>query len=89
MNGIKLTTTTLNSNFTEVKAWDGAKEVGSLLLMRRRGYWTASHVGVVPSHRRRGIATAMYALARKQGMVIQPSEVQSPDGEALWASFSR
>lgn len=43
-------------------------------------------VSVHPDHRRKGIATAMYAHAEKLvGRPVAPSSAQSPDAQKLWA----
>jgi len=41
-------------------------------------------VGVLPSHRRKGIATALLTRAREDGYTVNHSPVRSPEGQA-WA----
>ena len=61
----------------EIKAFDGEQEVGTLLYTNDG---TPPTVEVVESHRRRGIATAMYALARRQGGDLGSADTGQTEG---------
>ncbi len=50
------------------------------------GQFSVSHVHVKPEHRRKGLASAMYAHGEKvAGKKLNPSRAQTEDGQALWA----
>jgi hypothetical protein len=62
----------------------GRREIGFLDLDSRGGPHTVNALSVSYSHRRRGVATAMWEHAKTLGYKPQHSDVQFPDGKA-WA----
>jgi len=70
----------------DVDAYLGDKWVGSAQFGEVRGPIALKgwDVRVEPDHRRRGLASAMYAFAKKAfKLPIQPGDFQTPEGEAF------
>ena len=62
--------------------------VGNLTI--NLGDFDANNVVVHPAHQRKGIASGLYSLAeQKLGIRMVPSDVQTPEGEALWNQTNR
>lgn len=60
--------------------------VGGALFNHKGGNLVPEGVQVDPAHRRKGLASAMYAHAQKlTGKTVIPSHDQTPMGQALWA----
>jgi GNAT superfamily N-acetyltransferase len=72
---------------TIVTAHHGGRQIGRASVYHSPGgLMTAEVVRVEPEHRRRGVASAMYAHAEKvTGRKMVPSSNRTPEGEALWA----
>jgi len=71
-----------------VEAWRGHSLVGWVNFEVVDDHLEAIDVVVEPRHRRRGIATAMYQLAKSLGNDIQRSAKQTGMGREFWASKS-
>lgn len=50
---------------------------------------TAALTNVIPSYRKRGVASTMYAYAKMLGNDVYPSRFQSDDGERMWMKWGR
>lgn len=70
---------------TQINAMHGGKRVGWALMTHQGANLHPDDVNVDPEHRRRGLASAMYAHAeRVTGKRILPSAQQQAPGQALW-----
>jgi 8-oxo-dGTP pyrophosphatase MutT (NUDIX family) len=68
---------------------DGNK-VGWLLYSKKNGYLQSHNINIIESHRRKGLADALYSLAEKEtGLKFKPSDIQTDEGKALWDSPNR
>jgi GNAT superfamily N-acetyltransferase len=65
------------------KTANGA-EVGWVNFENKDGTLEALDLSIQPAHRRRGIATEMYRLARELGNDIAPSKMQTGMGKQFW-----
>ncbi len=74
-------------NLLHVQAHDsGGNLVGETVMSHKPEGLRPDDVEVHPEHRRRGLASAMYAHAeRVSGRKVIPSTAQTPAGQALWA----
>jgi GNAT superfamily N-acetyltransferase len=71
---------------TQINAMHGGKRVGWALMTHQGASLHPDDVNVDPSHRRKGLASAMYAHAEKvTGKTVAPSQAQQDPGKALWA----
>jgi GNAT superfamily N-acetyltransferase len=77
----------VNAGMSQVHVHTAAGEhVGAATFMHHGPGLKVGSVVVDDAHQRRGVASAMYAHAEKMtGKKIQPSPVQTPEGQALWA----
>jgi len=70
---------------TQINAMHGGKRVGWALMTHQGANLHPDDVNVDPEHRRRGLASAMYAHAEKvTGKTVVPSQQQQAPGQALW-----
>jgi hypothetical protein len=70
---------------TQINAMHGGKRVGWALMTHRGATLHPDDVNVDLEHRRRGLASAMYAHAeRVTGKTVTPSNTQQAPGQALW-----
>jgi len=75
----------------QVTAHHNGQRVGHVTFSVNGNTMKPCNVEVVSEHRRKGLASAMYAHAESKawGRKIVPSGMQTPDGQALWAGNER
>lgn len=71
-----------------VKGQRARSRIGWVNFARVEDHLEAEDVYIEPRYRRRGLATAMYQLARKLGNDIQRSSKQTGMGREFWATKS-
>jgi GNAT superfamily N-acetyltransferase len=83
----------LSDDFGVVVKDSEGKEIGSAILRKEDGSFKAhpfEQIKVDAAHRRKGIASAMYAFAEQEtGLKAKPSDSQTMMGKSLWEQNDR
>ena len=73
-----------------VSAFKDGKKIATVGFQYKSGALIPYETIVEPEHRRKGLASAMYAYAEEQtGRRVKPATDQTPDAQALWSQPNR
>ena len=75
----------------EIHAWDKAGDYAGVIHFNEGDNdLHTDDIRIHPNHKRKGLASQMYAMGEKYtGKKFYPSDVQTDEGEALWAQKNR